>query len=206
VARLAPGAKVTHQGANRVIRIAEPLRDVAEGAVVGKEGPQRFVLAVEGLRGFLKEALTRRIIHGWASSVRVDSGWALGLIVGRWRAASKGRGRADPSRNARIGPRNEKKRGRRGSRGSGNHEESRASVRPERTLTSIERHREKCGIVLPNEGPFPNHGNPRSKVVPEVLKNLAAGAMTARRAEPQVEEQEIEEYDEETEEDEVEEA
>jgi hypothetical protein len=100
---LAPGAKVTHQGANRVIRIAEPLRDVAKGAVVDKEGPQRFVLAVEGLRGFVKEALTRRIIHGWASSVRVDSGWALGLIVGRWRAASKGRGRADPSRTLELG-------------------------------------------------------------------------------------------------------
>jgi hypothetical protein len=49
---LALAAKVTHQGANGVIRIAEPLSDVAEGAVFEKEGTQRFVLAVESLRGF----------------------------------------------------------------------------------------------------------------------------------------------------------
>jgi hypothetical protein len=48
------------------------LSDVAEGAVFEKEGTQRFVLAVESLRGFPKEALTRRIIHARDSAMRVD--------------------------------------------------------------------------------------------------------------------------------------
>jgi hypothetical protein len=69
---LALAAKVTHQGANGVIRIAEPLSDVAERAVFEKEGTQRFVLAVKGLRGFPKEALTGRIIHARDSAMRVD--------------------------------------------------------------------------------------------------------------------------------------
>jgi hypothetical protein len=51
-------------------------------------------------------------------------------------------------RIARIGPRNERRLRRRGSRCSGDHEGNRVSVRPDRTLKSSEEHRERCGVVL----------------------------------------------------------
>ena len=147
-ARLALAAKVTHQGANGGRRRAEPWSDVAEGAMFEKDGTPRFVLAVESLRGFPKEALTRRIIQARDCAMRVDEDGALGHIGGRWCVGSQGRGRVDRSRIARNGPRNERRRRRLGSRCSDAQEGNRVSVRPERTPKSSEEHRERWRVVL----------------------------------------------------------
>ena len=129
-------------------RRAEPWSDVAEGAVFEKDGTPRFVLAVESLRGFPKEALTRRIIQARDCAMRVDEDGALGHIGGRWCVGSQGRGRVDRSRIARNGPRNERRRRRLGSRCSDAQEGNRVSVRPERIHKSSEEHRERWRVVL----------------------------------------------------------
>ena len=84
------GAEVRDERAPRLVRGAELVGDIAQGAVLTKDATEGLVWAVEGLGGFPEEAEAVGVIHARSSERRVDSRRVAGLMVCLGREGSQG--------------------------------------------------------------------------------------------------------------------
>jgi hypothetical protein len=69
--------ELVHQLSQRVVRVAEPIRDFLLRTLLHKNGPQCFVLSVIRLGGLRKELPATAVIHDQTSLEKMSVGcWA----------------------------------------------------------------------------------------------------------------------------------